>query len=254
MNSPAAGIRTDNTQRGEFATTHWSVVLAARGATADARHALAALCETYWYPLYAFVRRSGYAPGEAADLTQGFFAKLLECNTLAAADARRGRFRSFLLTSLKHFFIDEWHSARTEKRGGARRSISLGHGSVDSASAEGRYLQEPYHELTPERLFARRWALTLLERVLVGVRDRYAFEGKAALFERLKPFIGGDGAATSYAAAAADLGSTEGAVKVAVHRLRRRYAESLRATIAETVECPQAVGDEIQDLFAALAR
>jgi DNA-directed RNA polymerase specialized sigma24 family protein len=239
-----------------FATTQWSVVVAAAaGDSTLARGALGTLCRAYWYPLYAFVRRRGYGPDEAQDLTQAFFTKVLEADAIALADRGRGRFRTFLLASLKHFLADEWDRARAAKRGGGRAVVPLHDPIVDADAGETWYGREPSHDLTAERLFDRRWALLLLERVLADVRDRYAAEGKGEVFERLKQFIGGgDGAAGErHAAVAADLGMTAGAVKVAVHRLRQRYAQTLREAIAATVDSPEAVDDEIRALFAAVA-
>jgi RNA polymerase sigma factor (sigma-70 family) len=237
-----------------FATTRWSIVLAAGGdrsaaAGTAARDALAVLCETYWYPLYAYVRRCGHVPEEARDLTQSFFVRLLDKNTVAAADPSRGRFRSFLLTALKNFLASEWSRASAEKRGGGRPILRL---SADFDSAERQYAREPADTLTPERLYERRWALTLLDTVLAGLQEQYAAAGRAPLFDRLKPYLTGGAQAPPHAQTAADLGLTEGAVQVAVHRIRRRYRDLLRAHIAATVESPEQVDEEIRDLFRAV--
>lgn len=237
-----------------FMTTRWSVVLAAGrepSATAGTagRDALAVLCQTYWYPLYAYVRRRGHDPEEARDLTQSFFLRLLDKNTIASADPQRGRFRSFLLTALKNFLSNEWKSASAEKRGGGRPILPL---AADFDSAERQYSREPADALTPERLYERRWALALLDAVLSDLQSQYAASGKAALFEHLKPYLTGDSHAPPQAQTAAALGLTEGATQVAIHRIRRKYRELLRAHIEQTVESPEQVEDEIRDLFRAV--
>src|SRR5271155_4363205 len=232
----------------QFATTRWSLVLAAgQRSSPQSSAALATLCENYWYPLYAYVRRRGHDSDEAQDLTQAFFARLLEKNDLAAADPERGRFRSFLLTSLKHFLSNEWDRARAEKRGGGRSLLS-----IDFGTAEERYRAEPAHDLTPEKIFERRWALVLLENVLARLHDESAQAGKADSFDRLKGFLTGEQTAVTYGQLAAELNMSEGALKVAVHRLRRRYRELLRAEIEETVADPEEIDQEIRDLFSAL--
>jgi RNA polymerase sigma-70 factor (ECF subfamily) len=229
-----------------FATTRWSLIAAARDPDApEARQALAELCGLYWYPLYAYIRRRGHDHAGAEDLTQGFFAHLLERHDWAAADPARGRFRSFLLAACQHFLANEHDRATAQKRGSGRQPLSL-----DFADADGRYAREPAHDQTPERLFERRWALTLLEQVLAGLREEYESSGKGRLFEALKGSLGGP--EVPYAAVAADLGLSEGAVKVAAHRLRQRYRDRLRAAIAETVAGEEQVDEELRDLFAAL--
>lgn len=233
-----------------FRTTHWSIVLAAgRRSSPDVRDALATLCQIYWYPLYAYVRRQGHSPSDAQDLTQSFFARLLEKNVAGKADRTRGKFRSFLLVSLNHFLAKEWRRAGARKRGDGRVTLSL-----DLAAGESRYTLEPVHELTAEKIFERRWALTLLEQTLEKLRDEFARGGKLELFERLKPYLGGNESAVPYLEIAGALGKTEGAIKVAVHRLRRRCRELLRAEIAETVSSAQEIDDELRDLFEAVAR
>ncbi|HEV3304183.1 MAG TPA: sigma-70 family RNA polymerase sigma factor [Planctomycetaceae bacterium] len=232
----------------QFATTRWSLVLAAgQRSSPQSSVALATLCENYWYPLYAYVRRRGHDADEAQDFTQTFFARLLEKNDLAAADPARGRFRSFLLASLKHFLANEWDRARAVKRGGGRAVLS-----IDFGTAEERYRAEPSHDLTPEKIFERRWALVLLENVLARLHDESARAGKTDSFDRLKGFLTGEQPAITYGQLAAELNTSEGALKVAVHRLRRRYRELLRAEIEETVADAQEIDQEIRDLFSAL--
>ena len=231
-------------------TTHWSLVLAAAG-TEDShgREALARLCQVYWYPLYAFVRRQGHDPHDAQDLTQEFFMRLLEKDYLGDVDRSKGKFRSFLLVALKHFLSKEWDRARTLKRGGGHRLVSL-----DTLSAEDRYRREPEDNATPERLFERRWALTLLDQVLTRLSEEYETTGKRALFEQLQGCLMGDSDLLPYAELAARLGMTEGAVKVVVHRLRKRYRGVLRDEIAQTVADSAEIDDEIRQLLSALGR
>jgi RNA polymerase sigma-70 factor (ECF subfamily) len=224
------------------------VLAAARESRPEARASLGALCETYWYPLYCYVRRRGYRAEEAQDLTQEFFATLLEKDFLRVADPERGRFRSFLLASLNHFLAKEWRRRRAGKRGGGRLPLSL-----DFPSGESRYNQEPSHDLTPEKIYERRWALVLLDSALSKLRDEYAAGGKTVLFDRLSGFLGGKGKAP-YHEVAADLGMTEEAVKVAVHRLRRRCRHHLRAEVAETVARPEDVDEELQHLMAVVGQ
>lgn len=223
------------------------MLAAAHDSRPDAQAALATLCETYWYPLYAYVRRLGYKAEDAQDLTQGFFAALLEKRYVKAADRERGRFRSFLLTALKRFLLKERDRAHAQKRGGAAGPISL-----DLESGESRYSLEPSHDVTPEAIYQRRWALTVLDRVIVRLRQTCVDAGKAAFFESLKAFLTGEAGAPPYAQVARDLGLSQGAVKVAVHRLRRRYRDLLRAEIAQTVADPEAVEDELKYLMAVL--
>lgn len=225
------------------------MLAAGRRSSPDARDALASLCQTYWYPLYAFVRRKGHSPADAQDLTQEFFTRLLEKNIAGKADRSRGKFRSFLLASLNHFLAKEWRSAGTSKRGGGRVALSL-----DLAAGENRYSLEPTHELTAEKIYQRRWALTLLEKTLAKLRDEFAASGKLELFDHMKPYLGGDESTVPYREIAVELEKTEGAVKVAVHRLRQRCRELLRAEIAETVSDPKEVDEELRDLFEAVAQ
>jgi RNA polymerase sigma-70 factor (ECF subfamily) len=230
-----------------FATTRWTLIATAAGDDSPAaRQALADLCQSYWYPLYAYVRRRGHDHHQAQDLTQAFFARLLEKNDLTAADRTRGRFRSFLLTACQHFLANQHDFETARKRGGGRAHLA-----IDFESADGRYTAEPAHDETPERLFDRRWALELLDQSLAELRQEYDESGRGKLFDALKGCLAG-GAELAYAELARGLEMTEGAVKVAVHRLRQRYRDRLRAAIAETVEKPEDVDDEVRDLFAAL--
>jgi len=234
---------------GRFATTRWSLVLAAgHQSNAKSSEALASLCETYWYPVYAFVRRQGYAADAAADLTQEFFTRVLEKNYFRDADPTRGRFRAFLCAAVRHFLSNERDRARTLKRGGPLPPISL-----DAEHAEGRYLLEPRDDLTPEKLFDRRWALLLLERALARLRDQHAAAGKSELFDQLKGHLTGDHADVPYADVARTLGMKEGAVRVAVHRLRRQFRDALVEDIAETVSDSADVDAEIEYLLKAVS-
>ncbi len=210
--------------------------------------ALAALCEAYWYPLYAFVRRQGHKAEDAADLTQGFFARFLERNDVAAARKERGRFRSYLLACIKHYLANEWDKQRAQKRGGGKARIS-----IDAMMAEEKYGLEPGHDITAEKLFDRRWALTLLDRVLKDLSEDFAAKKKHKIFQQLKPFLTSDGTAAQRRSAAKALDMTEGALNVALHRLRKRYRELLRRHIADTVGDEKDVDEEIRDLFEALS-
>lgn len=232
----------------DFRTTHWSVVLAADGsANPAAAAALETLCAAYWYPLYSFLRRQGKASHDAQDLTQSFFAHLLEKDRLRSVDPRKGRFRSFLLASIKNFLANEWDKARALKRGGEFSFVS-----VDEALGEERFSREPADPASPDRAFQQSWAMTLLETVLARLRDEYSAGGKAGLFEALQGCLSGDRGA-SYAAIAARLGSTEAAVTMTALRMRRRFGELLRAEIANTVTRPGEVDEEIRSLFAAVS-
>ncbi len=243
---PSGGVPFD---RRRFATTRWSQVLAAGQApTSDSREALSRLCELYWYPLYAYVRRWGYDADEALDLTQGFFARLLEKHYLRAADPSRGRFRSFLLASLKHFLANERDRAGAVKRGGRATVLSL-----ELENAEGRYSLEPPDLETPETVYERRWALALLERALLRLRREFEAAGRQALFARLEGYLTGERDTGPYRDLGEELGMSEGAVKVMVHRLRRRFGSLLREEISETVSSPDEVEDEIRELFRALS-
>lgn len=232
----------------QFHTTQWSLVVAAAGSEGDAtRAALSELCGAYWYPIYAFVRRRGNSAEDARDLTQAFFATLLEKGYLADADPDRGRFRAFLLTAVSRFVGKEHDKAAAQKRGG-----NVSHVSIDVNEGESRYQREPSHSWTPERIFARRWALTLLDRTLAGLRSEHEAAGKLPQFEALKVFLTGESGTPPLRQVALDLGLTEGAVKVAVHRLRQKYRDALRAEIAQTVAASENIDDELQTLLAAL--
>ena len=233
-----------------FATTHWSIVLSAHDLdTSRAEQCLAKLCQTYWYPLYAFIRRQGYSAHDAQDLTQAFFARLLEKNYLAAVRREKGRFRSFLLAALKHFLANEWDKRNAQKRGGGRVFIPL-----DADSAETRYGLEPSHDSTPDKSFERQWALTLLEKVLAQLRAEFVSNGKEKIFDHLKSSLAGTRDSIPYSEIATKLGTSEGAIKVAVHRLRQRYRELLRAEIAQTVNNSNEVEDELRHLFVVLSQ
>jgi DNA-directed RNA polymerase specialized sigma24 family protein len=238
----------DSAQPSGFPTTRWSQVAhAADPAAPEARAALAELCGAYWYPIYAFIRRKGNGPGQALDLTQGYFAHLLERGTAASADPARGRFRSFLLADCGHFLAHE-----REREAAARCRGRLAMLSINANDAEGQYQLEPVHEQTPERLFERDWALALLEGVVAEVRREYEASGRGASFKVLKVVLEAGSSRLSQADMAARLGTTEAATQVAVHRLRKRYREALRAAIAATVADEAEVDDELRALFAAL--
>jgi len=232
-----------------FVTTHWSVVLtAAHWDNTRAKSALEKLCQTYWYPLYAYVRRRGHSPEDAQDLTQEFFARLLERHWLGRADQQRGRFRSFLLSAMNHFLADEWDKAKAQKRGGGLAPLPL-----EFDVAETRFTHEPADRVTPEQNYERRWALTLLDEVLHRLRLEYEQEGKTELFATLHPCLVGDRSSQPYADLAVNLGVSEGAVKSAVHRLRLRYRQLLRDEIAQTVAEPHEVDEELRHLFTVLS-
>ena len=213
----------------------------------EAREALATLCQAYWYPLYAFLRRQGTPAEDAQDLVQAFFAELLEKDRLAAADRERGKFRSFLLASLKHFQANEWRRASAQKRCGGAATLSL-----DWDAGERRFALEPAHQQTAERIFHRQWAMTLLEQTLAALREENAAAGKAELFDHLKAHLGGDPDAVPYRQLADRLGMTEGSLKVAVHRLRARWRDALREQIAQTVAGREEAEEELRELFDAV--
>ncbi len=232
-----------------FHTTHWSVVLAATDrSSVDGREALESLCRAYWHPLYAFVVRRGWPFPDAQDLTQSFFTRLIEKDYLLQAQQEKGRFRSFLLTSLKHFLANEWNRDGAIKRGGGCTFVPW-----DEPGVEALLERTPSEtELSPEATYERQWALTLLDRVFASLREECAAAGKEALFDALRPCLSGERSTAPYSELAATLQMTPGAVQVAVHRLRRRYGELLRAEIADTVEWEADVDDELRHLFAAL--
>jgi RNA polymerase sigma factor (sigma-70 family) len=242
---------TDHGRRGRFATTRWSVVLAAGADTSSpgVHEALATLCETYWYPLYAFLRSRGYGELDAQDHTQAFFARLLEKHVIRHADPARGRFRWFLLASLKNFVANERDREIAGKRGGRVLLVSL-----EIESAEGRFQMEPPSDETPERVFDRRWALTLLDRVMSRLKAETERSGKPSQFDRLKTYLTDDHPQLSYAQTASDLGTSDGAVKVAVHRLRKRFRDLVRDEIAQTVSSPEEIEDELRHLRSSVGR
>jgi RNA polymerase sigma factor (sigma-70 family) len=236
--------------KGQFTTTHWSVVLAAaQQGTARSAQALEVLCRTYWHPLYAYVRRRGYEEQAAQDLTQEFFARLLEKEYLRAVDRNKGRFRSFLLAAMEHFLANEWRRANAKKRGGGVSVVSL-----DDQTGEADSLQVAASTLSPEEFFDQQWAITLLEEAVGNLRREFNAAGKGALFEELKFYLTGEKREISYAELAARLNTTEAALKVAVSRMRHRYGELLRTEIANTVSGPEEVEEELRALFAALSR
>lgn len=232
-----------------FTATDWSVVLQAAcgGESTEAVAALEQLCRGYWFPLYAAVRRKGYPREDAKDLVQTFFARLIERNYVAQADRERGKFRTFLLAALDHFLANEWNRQQTLRRGGGQTFVVL-----DAQEAEARYVREPFHELSPEKLFDRRWAAVLLERAHQALREDYAAAGKSELFEALQPCLTGERPPEGYRKLAAELGLTEGAAKVAAHRLRRAFGQQLRDEVAKTVGSPAQVDEEMQHLHAIL--
>jgi RNA polymerase sigma factor (sigma-70 family) len=231
----------------EFKTTSWSLILSAvSDPTTDARQALASLCQTYWNPVYSFIRRNGHDPDQAQDLAQEFFARLIEKNYLGDVDRRRGRFRSFLLTSVKHFLANEWDRNRALKRGGGYNLIS-----IDIVEAERWYVPSVVEGVTPESLFERRWVLSLLQRVLEKLRVEYVSAGKEGQFAALEGFLN-HGSDDRYQEAAGKMGVSVGALRMSVHRMRRKYRELLRAEIAETVLAPEDIDDEIRFLLSTL--
>ena len=238
-----------DTARSDLPTTRWTLVMAAGNpALPESRAALVSLCETYWYPLYAYVRRRGHSADEALDLTQEFFVRIIEGRYLDRADREKGRFRSFILTSLKFFLADEADRRFAQKRGGASKVLP-----VEVSSGEDYYQREPSHQETPERIFERRWAYALLDRVVGRLREEFEQQGRVEHFNKLKSFLLGQ-SEVPYARLAGELGTTEGALKVAIHRLRKRYRELFRLEIAETVMDPAEVEPELRFLAAALTR
>lgn len=241
--------RPGSTGNAPFAETHWSVILRAKGPTTpQAADALEALCRAYWYPLYGYLRRQGQDPPSAQDLTQDFFAHLLENKGLETVEQTKGKFRSFLLASLKNFMANARTRANALKRGGGYSFVSL-----NDQDAEARFSAEQSHQANPDKAFEQAWAVTVLENVFSQLRKEYAAANKGALFEILQAHLSGDKTGESYAAIAARLSTTEAAVKMAVMRLRRRYGQLLRAQIAQTVESPEEAEEELRYLFTALA-
>ncbi len=232
----------------QFATTRWSVVLSAgRDSSESSRQALEKLCDTYWFPLYAFVRRQGFDASRAADLTQGFFADLLQRNDIAGVDRSRGKFRSFLLASIKHYLLNQIDFDRALKRGGGQKTIS-----IDIDKADSRYRCEPFHTETPEKLFDRHWALALLDQVRAALREEFETRGKIDQYNELQVFLSGGPADENYREIGLKLGLSEGAVKVIVHRMRQRFGEILRDEISHTVAGADDIDAEIQELFDVL--
>lgn len=232
-----------------FATTHWTVVLAAgKRSTPEAQAALEQLCQTYWFPLYAYVRRRGYAKADAEDLTQAFFARLLEKNFLESLASDKGKFRAWLLAALKHFLANEWDKAQAQKRGGGETHLSL-----DWQTADTKFQVAAQSEPSPDKAFDREWALALLARVIERLQQECAAEGKGKLFEQLKVFLMAGKSESAQAEVAKSLGMEEGAVRVAVHRLRKRYRQLLRDEIANTLSDAAMVDEEMRALFGAFA-
>jgi RNA polymerase sigma-70 factor (ECF subfamily) len=230
-----------------FATTHWTVVLTAgRRHTPQSDSALEQLCRTYWFPLYAYVRRRGEAKADAEDLTQAFFTRLLEKNFLAGLEAERGKFRAFLLAALKHFLANEWDKARAQKRGGGEVPLSL-----DWQTADTKFQVAATNEPSPDRAFDREWALALLGRVIERLQAESETEGKGKVFAQLKSFLMAGQGESAQAEVAKALGMEEGAVRVAIHRLRKRYRQLLRDEIANTLSDPKMVDEEMRALFGA---
>lgn len=248
MSQPGRSGVSAGKQR-EFTTTHWSVVLAAGGPdSAQATAALESLCRTYWYPLYAYVRRSGHSPEDAADLTQEFFARLIGRHYLTAVRPERGRFRWFLLAALKRFLINERERALAARRGGKHPHVPF-----DGERAAERYRLDAADRCSPDILFDRAWASSLIQSAYARLEEEYMLEGKRSLFGQLRVFLAGDKAALTQAEAGAGLGMSEGAVRVAVHRLRRRYRDCLREEVAHTVETPSELEEELRHLRAVFA-
>jgi RNA polymerase sigma-70 factor (ECF subfamily) len=234
---------------GVFRTTHWSVVLAAReGEAAATSRALELLCRAYWHPLYAFVRRRGHEPADAQDLTQDFFAQLLQRDFLRNIAREKGRFRSFLLAALKNFLATEWRRESAVKRGGGHTFVSW-----EDLQAEEHYCDHATDESVPERVYDRRWALSVMQQAMERLRDEFVGTGKVRQFDALKPYLSKEGSRDDYAALAELLGVSPGAVTVAVHRFRRRYGEVVRSVVAETVAGPDEVEDELRFLAAQLS-
>jgi RNA polymerase sigma-70 factor (ECF subfamily) len=242
--------RSSDSAPGYFLTTHWSLVLrAAKQDSASAQDALCELCRAYWYPLYGYVRRQGHSPHDAEDLTQGFFARLLEKNYVADAQRDKGKFRTFLLTALKHFMANEWDRQHARKRGGFSAVVN-----IDQASAESRLEWDLRDEAQPDVLFERQWATTLLEHVMTELGREYVESGRAKLFEVLRGCLAKEADARPYKEIAAELKVSEAAVKTAVQRLRARYRDLLRVEIARTVSSESEIDGELRYLMGAFGR
>jgi RNA polymerase sigma factor (sigma-70 family) len=232
-----------------FATTHWTVVLAAgKRSTPQSDHALEELCHTYWFPLYAYVRRRGHTKEDAEDLTQAFFARFLEKNYLGLLDSEKGKFRAFLLASLKHFLANEWDKSQRQKRGGNATHLSL-----DWKTADTQFQIATTTEPSPDKAYDREWAVALLEKVIQRLRVECEADGRAKQFSELKIFLTAGKGALPYSAAAGSLGMDEGAVRTAVHRLRKRYRQLLRDEISQTLTDPAQVDEEMRALFGSFA-
>ena len=230
-----------------FTTTHWSVVLTAQDESPAAHEALEKLCRTYWRPIYAFLRRQGFRPAEAEDITQGFFAQLLERRSLNAVRKEKGRLRSYLLGALKYFLADEQRRSMAIKRGKGQRLIP-----IEEMRADERIEMEPADPVTAEMIYERRWALTVLERVINRLKDEYRAAGNAALFDSLKQLLPDEPGAPSQAEIAARLGMTENAIRQAFYRFRQRYQSLLREEIAHTVATPADIEDELRHLISVV--
>ena len=239
--------REDSPRHREFDSTRWSVVLEARGSTPDARTALETLCRVYWFPLYAYVRRRGYDVHDSRDLTQEYFATLLEKGLIESADPYRGKFRAFLLTSMRNFLTNQWDKRQAKKRGGGKNPLSL-----DFEDGDSRYAMEPNHAMTPERLYERQCAIAILDHVMVKLREEFERANAAREFDQLKAFLAGRNPDASYAMAAEALGISESAATAAGSRLRKRYGALLREEIAQTLANPNDVDAELRDLFTIL--
>ena len=248
INKSEEDIQTGRSGPGQFNTTHWSVVLlAGEVENSKAAAALESLCGSYWYPLYAYVRRKGYSAHDAQDLTQDFFARLLEKNYFQLAARERGRFRSFLLKSLNHFLVNDWVRNRAQKRGAGQKLVSF-----DEETAERLYQREPLEQPQAESLYDKKWALALLEAGLRRLAQEYSKTGKDKVFEQLKGLILSETSGDTYRTSAVSLGMSEGAVKVALHRLRGRFRSCVRDEVAQTVATPGEVEEELRFLMSAL--
>ncbi len=246
-------VSTSDTQAplrdARFAQTRWTVVLAAQEKNPlQSQQALETLCRVYWFPLYAYVRRQGHSPADAEDLTQGFFMRLLQKNYLKSVDREKGRFRTFLLVALKRFLANEWDRARAQKRGGNHTRVSW-----DTSAAEARYEPESHLSLPAEKIYDRRWALALLDQTMTRLRKEFEASGKAPEFEALKGFLTTERQAIDYGQIAKTTGLSEGAARVAIHRLRRRFRGIFREEIAHTVSTPEEIDEEVRYLMSVLA-